>query len=88
MRQMRSQSVANEQEDLLIAKISLDQLRKEIHLIHKKNDLYQQSLRKQIISEIRQQVTDSSKRFEMLEQLVFESNKSVKELQGQLLARV
>ena len=61
------------QEDLSNARRSLDQLRKEIHLIQHKNDLYQKSLRQQIISEIREQVTVNTKRFELLEQLVFES---------------
>ena len=70
----RSQSTAqNATKRKAGAQESLRQLREEIQSIQQKNDSFQSSLRKEIIDEIREQVSANSKRFELLERLVFES---------------
>ncbi|CDW79946.1 UNKNOWN [Stylonychia lemnae] len=63
----------NMNEELVSAKKQLEQLREDIQFILQKNDINQKSLKKQIINEIKTQLQNNSKRFEVLEQLVFES---------------
>eukprot|EP00347_Sterkiella_histriomuscorum_P015275 403357645 len=72
-------------EELVVARKQLEQLRDEIYYIQQKQDLSQKSMKKQIIQEIRQQLKVNSKRFELLEHLVYESNKCMNDLKGQIL---
>ena len=48
-------------------------MKDELYYISQKSDLNQKNLKKQIIGELKQQREDNNKRFELLEQLIFES---------------